>query len=48
MADPPVTDVFLGNIAHELHHRFAIGHATIQIERGDDGAPCPQEPAHVV
>lgn len=31
-------DAFLENAAHQLEHAFRIGHATLQIERGD--APC--------
>ena len=38
-------DGFLARMRHDLEHRFRIGHATIQVERGD---PCPQAPAHVV
>jgi cobalt-zinc-cadmium efflux system protein len=29
-------DAFLHEIAHELDHEFAIGHATVQVERGSD------------
>lgn len=32
-------DHFLHEVAHELHHRFHIGHPTLQIERGD-GLDC--------
>lgn len=38
-------DGFLAGLRDALHHRFEIGHATIQVEAG---APCPQAPAHVV
>jgi cobalt-zinc-cadmium efflux system protein len=38
-------DGFLAELRHELHKRFAIDHATIQLEGGE---PCPQAPAHVV
>ena len=38
-------DGFLASLRDALHHRFEIGHATIQVEAG---APCPQAPAHVV
>lgn len=31
-------DDFLHEVAHELEHRFGIGHATLQIENGD--GPC--------
>ncbi|MXP41776.1 cation diffusion facilitator family transporter [Altererythrobacter soli] len=30
------SDVFLREIAHDLDHRFHIGHATVQIETGSD------------
>ena len=40
-------DAFLDSIAHELEHRFSIGHATLQIERGD-GAECRLAPDAVV
>jgi cobalt-zinc-cadmium efflux system protein len=33
-------DVFLAEICHELHDRFQIRHATIQIEAGDTDYPC--------
>jgi len=33
-------DGFLHRITHELEHRFHIGHATLQIEIGDDNAEC--------
>ena len=38
-------DGFLAALRDGLHQRFAIGHATIQIEAG---APCPLAPAHAV
>ena len=41
----PCDDAFLARLRHELHDRFAIEHATIQVETGE---PCPQAPAHVV
>jgi cobalt-zinc-cadmium efflux system protein len=40
-------DAFLANACHELEHRFAISHATFQIEIGDADI-CRLEPAHVV
>jgi cobalt-zinc-cadmium efflux system protein len=33
-------DGFLAEICHELHDRFQIRHATIQIEAGDTNYPC--------
>ncbi|MGD9508495.1 MAG: cation diffusion facilitator family transporter [Geminicoccaceae bacterium] len=38
-------DGFLAQLRQELHARFDIDHATIQLEAGE---PCPQAPAHVV
>ena len=40
-------DAFLLTTAHELQHRFAIGHATIQIET-DETTACALGPDHVV
>jgi cobalt-zinc-cadmium efflux system protein len=34
-------DAFLARIAQELHDRFSIEHATVQIETGDPNYPCP-------
>jgi cobalt-zinc-cadmium efflux system protein len=34
------SDDFLHRLSRELEHRFGIGHATIQIERGDAEHPC--------
>lgn len=39
---PPQDDSFLHDLAHRLHDKFGISHATFQIERGDDGLPCKQ------
>lgn len=39
-------DDLLADAAHELEHRFNIGHATFQIEAGD--RECALAPAHVV
>src|SRR5688572_3750617 len=33
-------DAFLHEIAHELEHRFHIGHATVQVETGTDCEAC--------
>jgi cobalt-zinc-cadmium efflux system protein len=46
MPEPPANDKLLGDVSHELRHRFDIGHVTIQIEHGD--IACHQAPAHVV
>jgi cobalt-zinc-cadmium efflux system protein len=40
-------DAVLAQLAHELHERFDIGHATIQIEV-DEHVACALEPDHVV
>ena len=40
-------DAFLASTCRELDHRFAINHATFQIEMGDAGV-CRLEPEHVV
>jgi cobalt-zinc-cadmium efflux system protein len=44
-AGPPGDD-FLEHAAHELEHRFGIGHTTLQIERGDRA--CSLAPDDVV
>lgn len=41
-------DEMLTQLAHELHERFAIDHATIQVETGDPDHPCKLVPDHVV
>jgi cobalt-zinc-cadmium efflux system protein len=41
-------DKLLAETALELRHRFGIGHATLQIERGEAGYACSLAPAHVV
>jgi cobalt-zinc-cadmium efflux system protein len=40
-------DAFLAEISHELQHRFAICHPTLQIELEDAG-DCALAPDHVV
>jgi cobalt-zinc-cadmium efflux system protein len=47
MRDGYPGDAFRIEIAEELHHRFAIGHPTLQIELGDAGE-CKLAPDHVV
>jgi cobalt-zinc-cadmium efflux system protein len=44
--DAEMDDRMLLCISEELHHRFGIGHATIQVERGDSPDPCPQTEDH--
>ena len=41
-------DAMLANLAVELRERFAIQHATIQVEAGDPAHPCELVPDHVV
>jgi cobalt-zinc-cadmium efflux system protein len=41
-------DRVLADLAQALHERFAIEHATIQIETGDPDHPCKLVPDHVV
>jgi cobalt-zinc-cadmium efflux system protein len=41
-------DRVLTHLAHELHERFGIDHATIQVETGDPDHPCKLVPDHVV
>ncbi len=41
-------DAFMANQAKELKHRFKIGHPTLQLELGDNAAPCELTPDHVV
>jgi cobalt-zinc-cadmium efflux system protein len=40
-------DAFIAEICRNLQERFAIGHATVQVET-DEGSACPLAPAHVV
>jgi len=42
MPGRPAKDSFLRDLAHSLEHRFGVGHATIQVESGEEpcGAPC--------
>jgi cobalt-zinc-cadmium efflux system protein len=47
MPDGHPGDAFTARVASELHHRFGIGHATLQIEVDEDIA-CALEPDHVV
>ncbi|WP_096702642.1 cation diffusion facilitator family transporter [Magnetospirillum sp. 15-1] len=42
----PESDAFLHHLADELEHRFGIGHATIQLEYGDEGRACRLTEAH--
>jgi cobalt-zinc-cadmium efflux system protein len=40
-------DVFVHHVCDELRERFAIGHATLQIEDGDPARACQLAPANV-
>jgi cobalt-zinc-cadmium efflux system protein len=48
MPDGHPGDAMLGRIAKELHDRFGIAHATIQIELADTDETCALLPEHVV
>jgi cobalt-zinc-cadmium efflux system protein len=48
MPDGHPGDAILGAIAEQLHHRFGIHHATIQIELADTDEACVLTPEHVV
>ncbi|WXB16218.1 cation diffusion facilitator family transporter [Pendulispora albinea] len=37
----PSSPGFLRDVCHELHQRFHIEHATLQVEPHETGAPCP-------
>ncbi len=41
-------DALLARVCAELHDRFGIEHATVQIEHGDPAYPCGLAPAHTV
>jgi len=41
-------DGFMARAAKELRERFGIGHATLQVETGDELHPCALAPDHVV
>ena len=41
-------DHLIAQVADELRERFGIGHATIQVETGDERHPCALAPDHVV
>ena len=41
-------DALLAKACHELHDRFGIHHATIQLEHGSEDYPCHLAPGHVV
>ncbi|MBE0625700.1 MAG: cation transporter [Burkholderiales bacterium] len=41
-------DRYITQVGRELHDRFGVGHATIQVETGDELHPCVLAPDHVV
>ena len=43
-----IDDATIARVCRELQQYFAIGHATIQLERGDAAHPCRHEPDHVI
>ncbi len=46
--DGKLDDPLLRRIQDDLHDRFGIEHMTIQLECGDAGCLCSQEPKHAV
>ncbi|WP_397452829.1 cation diffusion facilitator family transporter [Pseudomonas sp. NA-150] len=48
LPDTDYDDDFLHDVMAELETHFGIGHATVQIERGDAAKPCQLAPTHVV
>jgi cobalt-zinc-cadmium efflux system protein len=48
MPDGHPGDAMLNGIAEQLHHRFGIHHATIQIELADTEEACLLTPEHIV
>jgi cobalt-zinc-cadmium efflux system protein len=48
MPDGHPGDHFIAHVSNELHRRFGVGHATLQLETGDKLHPCALAPDHVV
>ncbi len=48
MPDGHPGDEALARVAQQLHDRFGIEHATVQVETGDPDHPCKLVPDHVV
>lgn len=48
MSDGYPSDRYLAQVAKELRERYGIGHATIQVETGDELHPCPLAPDDVI
>ena len=42
-SDPKIDDRFLKSVTRELEERFGIGHATLQLETGDEACSCDLE-----
>jgi cobalt-zinc-cadmium efflux system protein len=47
MPDGHPGDEFLQDVSHHIHHKFGIGHPTVQIEISD-ARSCKLAPDHVV
>ena len=41
-------DDFLAGVCEGIHHRFGIGHSTVQVETATGSVPCALAPDHVV
>jgi cobalt-zinc-cadmium efflux system protein len=41
-------DDFLAGLCDEIHHRFGIGHSTVQVETASGSSPCALASDHVV
>jgi cobalt-zinc-cadmium efflux system protein len=41
-------DDFLVGLCEEIHHRFGIGHSTVQVETASGSSPCALAADHVV
>lgn len=48
MSDGYPGDAFIAQAVHELHERYKVGHATIQVESADEHYACPLAPEYVV
>ncbi len=44
----PLDDALLHRAADALRHHHGIGHATLQVEQGDEAHPCALEPPEIV
>jgi len=41
-------NAFIAQAVHELHERFQVGHATLQVESADEHYACPLAPDYIV